>query len=1100
MFDPVSEAVIKGARPLSGLDPNTLSSELTRVYIEIAGARLSSSAPDAIHNSDGLATLVERLSRLAATYEGQIILGLNKSFTRSMAFVAASARQAITQAAYAAGQTSMLILNEHSLGSALASSILFLIAERSSDASEAAKNVVCDSIAKPYARAVAKSIQSYARGELQSLISIASSLVDTDLHEVDPGELLFREILQGLLVMASVGLGQSSPSEIEHARRRFRTVAELAVQTSRVNLFGQDEIAAHTIFGASYQIASLFLIISEGFSDSAVVLLQPPLGSDSAQWESWVRTEASRSPFLWETHREAIALGYLDIGNSLVMTTPTGSGKTTLACLKIAATLTSGKSVLYLAPTHALVSQVEKDLTERLGQIETAKSIEDISLDDDIDVLPPISVVTPERCFALLSFAPEIFSNIGLLVFDECHLLGAGAKSNATFKADRRSVDAMLCLLTFIDVNGGADCLLLSAMINNGEEVASWIQSLLLRPVFCYASKWKPTRQLRSCVVYRSEELRVLENGLRAKPVRGEAKPAAVPYGIFSLESGWNPGSLEKLSVKPLTSRAIPLGVGKGKVSRYLTANRNDVAACIALSLALRGIKVIIFCDSVTNCVSIANAVNKVIPKPTQRHSLDRDKWRTKSLSEVGQLEAMYDSGSLCAAVHHGELLPEERALVESYFKDRESGVNVLAATSTLAQGLNLPCEVVVVAGTDRLDDSDPEEKKRVSLMPHELLNAMGRAGRAGQAALGLSIVVPGTPVKCSFETMDFDNERDLEIIFAPDDQCLPLKDPLETLFDEIEVSKPATVEAQYLLRRLAVSLRAAEDTEDSFAYLARRTFGFYQKNRKSSVAAEGWVKDRQSALVGRLSSIESVTHVDWIDQLAAKTGASPSFIKDLAENFDKVPMASVSAEVWLNWLLDRLDDDGDDFDVFLRPETMVRVFGRAITSTNDVKIQRVLARESIRNVAQHWFRGRTLIEIEKIITEWIAALEVDVKRPTTVHAKIKRARRFVLRVAPDLAFLAGILVQVGRKICEERAVHFPRILQFLPQLIRKGLATPYHYAIAEGGTVNRVQAFLDYSLISQHVSPNAADDWPMIAEKIRVAKAMAAFGAGRVI
>lgn len=78
-----------------------------------------------------------------------------------------------------------------------------------------------------------------------------------------------------------------------------------------------------------------------------------------------------------------------------------------------------GKSVLYVSPTHALVRQVEKDLTERVGQIETAKSIEDISLDDDIDVLPPISVVTPERCFALLSFALKIFSNVGLLIFDE---------------------------------------------------------------------------------------------------------------------------------------------------------------------------------------------------------------------------------------------------------------------------------------------------------------------------------------------------------------------------------------------------------------------------------------------------------------------------------------------------------------------------------------------------------------------------------------------------------------------------------------------------------------------------------------------------------
>lgn len=34
-------------------------------------------------------------------------------------------------------------------------------------------------------------------------------------------------------------------------------------------------------------------------------------------------------------------------------------------------------------------------------------------------------------------------------------------------------------------------------------------------------------------------------------------------------------------------------------------------------------------------------------------------------------------------------------------------GLNVIAATSTIAQGLNLPCDVVILAGTDRSVEDD---------------------------------------------------------------------------------------------------------------------------------------------------------------------------------------------------------------------------------------------------------------------------------------------------------------------------------------------------------------------------------------------------------
>jgi replicative superfamily II helicase len=59
----------------------------------------------------------------------------------------------------------------------------------------------------------------------------------------------------------------------------------------------------------------------------------------------------------------------------------------------------------------------------------------------------------------------------------------------------------------------------------------------------------------------------------------------------------------------------------------------------------------------------------------------------------------------------------------------------LLVATSTLAQGMNLPSEVVIIAGDSRFNQ-DANRMER--LEAHELLNAAGRAGRAGEVSQGI--------------------------------------------------------------------------------------------------------------------------------------------------------------------------------------------------------------------------------------------------------------------------------------------------------------------------------------------------------------------------
>jgi replicative superfamily II helicase len=127
--------------------------------------------------------------------------------------------------------------------------------------------------------------------------------------------------------------------------------------------------------------------------------------------------------------------------------------------------------------------------------------------------------MTPESCLVRMSFNPELYENVGLFVFDECHLL----HSKTQDVTDKRCIDSMLCLLRILELSPDVDLLLMSAMLSNNEELASWLSTLIQRNVLSLSMKWKPTRQAKGCVqfpfwFYRKEDC-LLETLLHKKPI-----------------------------------------------------------------------------------------------------------------------------------------------------------------------------------------------------------------------------------------------------------------------------------------------------------------------------------------------------------------------------------------------------------------------------------------------------------------------------------------------------------------------------------------------------------------------------------------------------
>lgn len=380
--------------------------------------------------------------------------------------------------------------------------------------------------------------------------------------------------------------------------------------------------------------------------------------------------------------------------------------------------------------------------------------------------------------------------------------------------------------------------------------------------------------------------------------------------------SGTVPQPNSSSALKTLSDSPIPLSISKpNKVGwRRLTSNRNEVAAELAIRLVQHGLKVLVFCESINFTISTANKVNAHFSAIDPTLTGDQSVLRETAIEEVGKVESIYDAGSKIAAVHHGELLPYERRLVEGLFRSKESGVNVLVATSTLAQGLNLPCDAVILAGTDRLD---PETEKRKNMQEHEILNALGRAGRAGHASTGLALVVPGNPVPCDLNTYVPRETVVTSMVLSSKDRCVPLIDPLCTLLDEIEVEAIGRPVAEYLARKLTVSLKPNEDGTTPFQLLTSRSFGYFQKRSADTANADAWLNGRKQKLEQVLSDAEPETPATWQEALAAKTGVSLKFVRKLEGALPSAPWPSVKAIDWAIWVLDQFDPNEEDFDAF---------------------------------------------------------------------------------------------------------------------------------------------------------------------------------------
>src|SRR6058998_908436 len=379
---------------------------------------------------------------------------------------------------------------------------------------------------------------------------------------------------------------------------------------------------------------------------------------------------------LYPPQEDAIAAGVLD-GKNLVLASPTASGKTLVAevCI-LKHTLEKNGKAIYLAPLRALASEKFKEF-QKYSSIKKPSGEHlrvGISTGDYDSSDPWLG-----RYDIIISTNEKADSLLRHRApwMNELSLVVADEIHLLTEHERGPTLEVVLTRLT--EINPNIQVLALSATVRNAEEVGEW---------------------------------------LHAGSVTTEWRPVPLKEGIY------HEGQLQ---FKDGSSRIIPGGTKAPVLD-------------IALDVLAAGGQALIFTETRRSAVEMGRKASVAV-KPRlskiEERSLNTIAERILSAGEKTRLgEALASQVASGAGFHHAGLTGVHRGVVESAFRD--GSIKVLAATPTLAAGVNLPARTVVISSYERFESG--HGRYPISVLEYKQFG--GRAGRPKYDKYGESVLI----------------------------------------------------------------------------------------------------------------------------------------------------------------------------------------------------------------------------------------------------------------------------------------------------------------------------------------------------------------------
>lgn len=451
------------------------------------------------------------------------------------------------------------------------------------------------------------------------------------------------------------------------------------------------EVQTPTVYG-SVEGAPTLNVLRPGLAYAAAFpsRVRPPVTEDWASLAAYglpqliVDAWAATMPTINELQRQAINdHGVLD-GRSLLVSAPTGSGKTMIGELAAVRAAMNGARAVLLLPLKALVNDKYEYLTTTYGDLLTVVRATGEHSDQVGAIFSgqyDLGLLTYEKFMNLAIGNPFILRGISLVVVDEVQTISDPNRGPA--------LEFLMTLLRSGHSRGGAPQIIaLSAVIGGAQDFDLWLGASLLK------TSTRPV-PLRELVVDSSGSVQCLE------------ADGAVTSTKNLLMAEWVSG-------------------GQGSKQLIIPLVRKLVS---------EGKKVIVFRETRGETVGTARYLAAALGLPGDAQLLER--------LPVGDLSASsQDLRTVVAAgvaFHNSDLDRDERFAIEESFRVAGSPLRVMVATTTLAMGVNTPAEAVVIAGLTH-PGGQPYSVA-------EYKNMAGRAGRLGHVQAGEAYILAASGI-----------------------------------------------------------------------------------------------------------------------------------------------------------------------------------------------------------------------------------------------------------------------------------------------------------------------------------------------------------------
>lgn len=390
------------------------------------------------------------------------------------------------------------------------------------------------------------------------------------------------------------------------------------------------------------------------------------------------------------------AAAALESGASVLVTAPTGSGKTLVADVAVYLAQRAGRRCFYTTPIKALSNQKFGDLVHEYG----SEAVGLLTGDNVVNSSAPIIVMTTEVLRNMIYADSSVLDDVEFVVLDEVHYL-----------QDRFRGAVWEEVIIHAPAHVRLVCL--SATVANSDEFAGWLQ------------------ERRGSVKLISTEHRPvpLERMYLLADRHGDERLQLWP--LFQRRDGRERPNGRLQQMLSLEKRGRP---------RFSTPGRVEIVEHLS---SLEMLPAIYFIFSRAGCEGAAQSLIEAglhLVDPDQRRVVRSiAERRTAHLGDRDLIALGYDRwlAGLEAgiAAHHAGLVPAFKETVEELF--RLGLVKVVFATETLALGINMPARTVVL---DALSKFDGEGHS--TLGPGDYTQLTGRAGRRGIDEIGYGVAL----------------------------------------------------------------------------------------------------------------------------------------------------------------------------------------------------------------------------------------------------------------------------------------------------------------------------------------------------------------------